>query len=192
MQTNPMSLSCPAQRDQSPCWTQNEQGQWVRKTLDQPLHAPDYRIDCYRPRIEGQFARIERWTEIATGEVHWRTLTRDNLTTLYGRDNASRIFDPASPDPEHPTRIYSWLICASYDDKGNAIVYQYAQEDAGNVEPAQANERNRVRTANRYLKRISMAIAPQSRQQDPGDGSGSTSRRNLDVRWSSTTMRATT
>ena len=34
-----------------------------------------------------------------------------------------------SPDPADPTRIFSWLICESYDDKGNAIVYEYAAEN---------------------------------------------------------------
>lgn len=116
--------------------------------------APGYIIHRYRPRIEGLFARIERWTNIATGEIHWRSITRDNVTTLYGKDNNSRIFDPADPIPAHPTRVFSWLICESYDDKGNAIVYEYAEENDDNVDRGQANERNRVRTANRYLKRI--------------------------------------
>ena len=116
--------------------------------------APGYVIHRYRPRIEGLFARIERWTKVATGEIHWRSITRDNVTTLYGKDNNSRIFDPADPSPANPTRVFSWLICESYDDKGNAIVYEYAAENDDNVDRGQANERNRVRTANRYLKRI--------------------------------------
>jgi hypothetical protein len=116
--------------------------------------APGFVIHRYRPRIEGLFARIERWTRIATGDSHWRSITRDNVTTLYGKDNNSRIFDPDDPSPANPTRIFSWLICESYDDKGNAIVYEYAAENDEKVDHGQANERNRVRTANRYLKRI--------------------------------------
>lgn len=116
--------------------------------------APGYLIHRYRPRIEGLFARIERWTKVATGEIYWRSITRDNVTTLYGKDNNSRIVDPADPSPANPTRVFSWLICESYDDKGNAIVYEYAAENDDNVDRGQANERNRVRTANRYLKRI--------------------------------------
>jgi hypothetical protein len=116
--------------------------------------APGYVIHRYRPRIEGLFARIERWTNSTTGEIHWRSITRDNATTLYGKDNNSRIFDPADSVPAHPTRVFSWLICASYNDKGNAIVYEYAEENDDNIDRAQANERNRVRTGNRYLKRI--------------------------------------
>jgi RHS repeat-associated protein len=115
---------------------------------------PGYLIHRYRPRIEGLFARIERWTHRESGEIHWRSITRDNVTTLYGRTNNSRVFDQADPAPEHPTRIFTWLICQGYDDKGNAIVYEYAAENDANVDLSQANERNRVRTANRYLKRI--------------------------------------
>ncbi|MEJ7870920.1 MAG: SpvB/TcaC N-terminal domain-containing protein, partial [Rubrobacteraceae bacterium] len=109
----------------------------------------DYRVRRYRPRIEGLFARIERWTDQATGEIHWRSISRDNITTLYGKTAKSRITDPSDPG-----RVFTWLICESYDDKGNAIVYEYAAENDENVDRAQANERNRVRTANRYLKRV--------------------------------------
>jgi RHS repeat-associated protein len=122
--------------------------------VEDDVSAPGFLIHRYRPRVEGLFARIERWTDRATGEIHWRSITRDNVTTLYGQDNDSRIFDPSDSDPTHPTRVFTWLICASYDDKGNAIVYEYAAEDAAGVDRALANERNRTCTANRYLKRV--------------------------------------
>ena len=64
-------------------------------------------------------------------------------------DKKSRIVDPSDD-----SRIFSWLICESYDDKGNAIVYEYVAENSENVDLSQINERNRLRTANRYLKRI--------------------------------------
>jgi RHS repeat-associated protein len=118
------------------------------------VSAPGFTIHRYRPRIEGLFARIERWTNRTTREIHWRSITRENVTTVYGHDNNSRIFDPEGPDPAHPTRIFTWLICTSYDDKGNAIVYEYAAEDDAGVDRTLANERNRMRTANRYLKRV--------------------------------------
>ena len=73
----------------------------------------------------------------------------------YGQDNTSRIFDPA--DATHPQRIFTWLICTSYDDKGNVVIYEYKAENTDTVDQAQANERNRTpasRSANRYLKRI--------------------------------------
>jgi RHS repeat-associated protein len=138
------------QRDSDGFWVRDQEGRLV-------IHEDErdgYRVRRYRPRIEGLFARIERWQHKQTGETHWRSITRDNVTTLYGKDNNSRIFDPADPDPEHPIRIFSWLICESYDDKGNVIIYEYQEESSKDVTLSAANERNRTRSANRYLKRI--------------------------------------
>jgi hypothetical protein len=54
--------------------------------------------------------------------VHWRSISRDNILTLYGKDENSRIADP-------PTRrIFTWLICETRDDKGNAVLYEYKPE----------------------------------------------------------------
>jgi RHS repeat-associated protein len=130
-------------------------GRWQREVLPpRTVNGEDYRIQRYRPRIEGLFARIERWTSLQTGESHWRSITRDNVTTLYGKDDNSKVFAPAADDPQHSKRVFSWLICQSYDDKGNAVVYEYAAENDQNVDRTQANERNRARTSSRYLKRI--------------------------------------
>ena len=121
------------------------------------IDPPGYEVRRYRPRIEGLFARIERWTAAGTGETHWRSISRDNVTTLYGLDNDSRLIDPADPDPAYPTRIFSWLISQSYDDKGNAIVYDYRAEDSAGIDGSLAHERNRdaiARSAQRYLKAI--------------------------------------
>jgi RHS repeat-associated protein len=120
-----------------------------------PTTAPGYVIERYRPRIEGLFARIERWTRLTDGDVHWRSLSKDNILTLYGKDANSRIAKPGEP-----TRIFSWRICETRDDKGNATVYEYKGEDAAGVDQTLARERNRgeadspERKVNRYLKRI--------------------------------------
>jgi RHS repeat-associated protein len=132
--------------------------QWQRQPDTRTLNGVTYRIQPYRPRIEGLFSRIERWTDMQTGEIHWRSLSKDNVTSLYGQDNSSRIFDPAeTAESGPPQRIFSWFITASYDDRGNALVYEYKAENSQNVDVTQANERNRTtlsRSANRYLKRI--------------------------------------
>jgi RHS repeat-associated protein len=107
-----------------------------------------FQVKRYRPRVEGMFARIERWTRLG-GDTHWRTLSKDNILCVYGWDLTSRI-----ADPHDTSRIFSWLICQSYDDKGNAIFFEYAAEDNANVDDSMANERQRSRTANRYIKRI--------------------------------------
>ena len=108
-----------------------------------------YTIRRYRPRIEGLFARVERWTHQINGDVHWRSISKDNILTVYGRNEESRIFDPVETN-----RIFCWLICESYDDKGNAIIYEYKAENDEKIDWSLANESNRLRTANRYLKRI--------------------------------------
>ena len=128
--------------------------EWKREDLPPRIvDGRSYRVECYRPRIEGLFARIERWTNLSNStDVCWRSISRDNITTWYGRTENSRIFNP--DDHSH---IFSWLICESYDDKGNAVVYEYVPEDSRCVDASQANEANRTeasRSANRYLKRI--------------------------------------
>jgi hypothetical protein len=114
-----------------------------------------FTIDRYRPRIEGPFSRIERWTRQSDGDVHWRSISRDNILTRYGQDANSRICDPT----DH-SRLFRWLICETRDDKGNAVLYEYKAEDGAGADLSSAHERNRGgrndprRTANRYLKRI--------------------------------------
>jgi hypothetical protein len=112
-----------------------------------------YRVDRYRPRVEGLFALIERWSDLhQSDDVFWRTISRDNITTWYGRDSDSRI-----ADPDDPSRIFQWLICQTHDDKGNVSIYQYVQDNGFGVDAStvwEANRRASARQANRYLKRI--------------------------------------
>ena len=147
--------------DLVPALIQQADGQWVPDLIpSRDVNGATYRIQRYRPRIEGLFARIERWTNTAdVTDVFWRSISKDNITTWYGRTAESRVADPIDP-----SRIFSWLLCQSYDDKGNAIVYEYKPEDSQRIfeDPqghlvALACERNRndaTRSANRYLKSI--------------------------------------
>ncbi|WP_260955700.1 SpvB/TcaC N-terminal domain-containing protein [Pseudomonas citri] len=147
--------------DLVPVLVQDANGKWLPQTLQpRTVDGKIYQIRRYRPRIEGLFARIERWINTEdTADVFWRSISRDNVTTWYGRTSESRIADPSDP-----RRIFSWLICQSHDDKGNVIVYGYKAEDSANVfdDPAsdslsKAHERNRTdqsRSAQRYLKRV--------------------------------------
>ena len=77
---------------------------------------------------------------------------RTNVTSLFGTDASSRI-----ADPQDPTRISSWLLSETYNDKGNAIFYRYKAEDSGGVDASAACERNRsagTRATQRYLKAV--------------------------------------
>jgi RHS repeat-associated protein len=129
-------------------------GNWERETIaPRKVDGKQYDIQRYRPRIEGLFARIERWTnQNDLTDTFWRSISKDNITTWYGKTVESRISDPS--DPNH---IFSWLICESYDDKGNVIAYQYAEENSDGIDLSQAHEQNRsleTRKANRYLKYV--------------------------------------
>ena len=134
-------------------YKKNPDSSWARdqhgNLIDDEEPRNGHLVKRYRPRIEGLFARIERWTRLIDGDTHWRSISKDNILTVYGSTPESRIADPANP-----SHVFSWLICQSYDDKGNAIIYEYAAENDDNVDLSQVNERNRVRSANRYLKTI--------------------------------------
>ncbi len=133
------------------------EGQWKPEPLlDRTVDGKTYSIQRYRPRIEGLFARIERWTNTTDpSDIFWRSISKDNIVSVYGKEDESCIFDP-----DNPARIYSWLICETFDDKGNAIVYNYQKENGDNVDLTKAHELNRGnlddhrRETNRYLKRI--------------------------------------
>jgi RHS repeat-associated protein len=131
---------------------------WKLEQFERIIDGSTFHIQRYRPRIEGLFSRIERWTNEETGEIHWQSISGDNITTIYGKTEESRIFDPSDKK-----RIFSWLICESYDDKGNATVYEYVSEDSSGIELIEAHEQNRTdksRSANRYLKRVKYGNLP--------------------------------
>jgi RHS repeat-associated protein len=132
--------------DLVPVLVRDEDGRWIEETIP-PREG--YAIKSYRPRAEGLFARIERWTRLDDGATHWRSISKDNILTVYGFDANSQI-----ADPRNLKNVFSWLICRSFDDKGNAIVYDYAAENDEGVDLNLANERHRERSANRYLQRI--------------------------------------
>jgi len=119
-----------------------------------------YRVLRYRPRTEGLYSRIERWTKCSDGDTHWRSISKDNVTTLYGKrekeDGGSSV-ESRIVDPSAAHRVFSWLICQSYDDKGNAVSYRYVSENSDGVDDLATHEINRPdtsRIANRYLKRV--------------------------------------
>ena len=130
--------------DLVPQLVEDGRGNWIE---DIKSDCDGYAVKAYRPRTEGLFARIERWTSLRDRRSYWRSISRDNVLTLYGIDDASRIADPLDP-----THIFTWLISRSYDDKGNAIVYDYVAENDSEVDLGSPSERHRLRVANRYIK----------------------------------------
>lgn len=123
----------------------------------------DFRVTQWRPRVDTQATRIEQWTNSHdVDDVHWRTISADNVTTIYGEDGQSRIWDhPPACAPGGRSRIFSWLRNRSYDAWGNAIEYLYQSENSMGIADANGSlpvwEQNRTpeaRARQRYLKRI--------------------------------------
>ncbi len=116
------------------------------------LHGVQYDVRLYRPRIEGTYARIERWTERVTGTSHWRTITRENVVSLFGLEESSRVANPADK-----RQVFRWHLSQVIDNRGSVTLYQYMADDGTGVDRTAAHEANRtddVRTTQRYLKRI--------------------------------------
>lgn len=113
-----------------------------------------YIIHYFKPRIEGLFARIERWTKTDSSEIKWRVISKENITTLFGWSANSRIADPNAP-----SRIFEWLPEFVYDDKGNCSRYIYRAEDAVGFDRDLIHNRNRIQNeklvySNRYLEKV--------------------------------------
>ncbi|MEU7144799.1 SpvB/TcaC N-terminal domain-containing protein [Nocardia sp. NPDC046473] len=108
-----------------------------------------FEVIAYRPRAEGLYARVERWCDRNSGDTHWRMTSKSNVTSVFGRDAAARIADPADP-----SRVFRWLLEETADDRGNLVRYEYKPEDRAGVDLAAPCERNRSTGANRYLKRV--------------------------------------
>lgn len=139
-------------QDETRKWLQDSQGHFIP---EEEL-IENHRVLRFRPRIESLFARIEQWIPINNpANVHWRSITKDNILNIYGLNENSRV-----ADPEDSSRIFSWFICETRDDKGNAILYNYKGENGDNVDLTKAHEQHRGlpedvrRTANRYIKSI--------------------------------------
>lgn len=126
---------------------------WQAVVTQRTLHGRRCTVRSYRPRVEGLFAVVERWSpDDDAGDAFWRSISKDNVTSWFGLDATSRVADPADP-----ARIYSWLVCEMHDDKGNLVDFSYKTEDSAGIAPSLLNERNRNplgRSAGRYPGRI--------------------------------------
>ncbi|HUT72080.1 MAG TPA: SpvB/TcaC N-terminal domain-containing protein [Desulfatiglandales bacterium] len=146
--------------DLVPALEEDKHGDWARVIKDivreDGGNNVDYTVYRYRPRIEGLFARIERWQNKATGDVHWRSISKDNVTSIYGKSPGSRIVAP-----DDSSRVFKWLLEETYDDKGNVMIYEYKQENQENVDRSLPQEKNTIANnkscTNKYLKRIKYA-----------------------------------
>jgi RHS repeat-associated protein len=111
-------------------------GEWVRSVIKRAVGGVNYSIAYYIPRIESSFSSIERWTDEATGQTHWRVLSADNMCSYFGLTAGSRVSDPGDPG-----RVFEWLLCQAQDDKGNIALLNYKTEDGAGI-PSLLSEKN--------------------------------------------------
>ena len=139
-------------------------------TLEDPVQRTPYTVYRYRPRTEGLYARIERWQHTTTNEIHWRAITRDNVTSIYGGTAASQV-----ADPENDQRVYQWLLQETFDATGNHVLYEYAKDDPqlySHDNPAtglpEIYEQNRIATQ-LYIRRVYYGNFPDLLLDDQGN-----------------------
>lgn len=138
--------------------TGSGEARWVPQD---PIVRGDFSVFFYRPRTEGLFARIERWVHATTGDTHWRAITKDNVTSVFGATPATRLADPADE-----RRVAQWLLQETFDALGNHSLFEYAADDPGlyGADPdarlPDIYEQHRVATQ-RYPRRIYYGNLPE-------------------------------
>ena len=121
--------------------------------LDDPNDS-NLRIHRYVPRVEGLFARIERLEHKDSGLSHWRTISKDNRTSIYGESSlALSSLTPANiADPSDTDKVFQWFLEKTYDEKGNYILYEYKKEDGEGVSSENSFEKNRLSGSDAFNK----------------------------------------
>ena len=129
----------------------------------------NFSIKRYMPRTEGLFAQIERWHNTVSGDVHWQTISKENVVSVYGRDTSARI-----AHPNDTQKVFSWYLQETYDAKGNLMRYTYLKENKDNV-PSEVYESHRLNGNkafnNLYLDKV---LYGNTVMYDPGNTSYST------------------
>jgi RHS repeat-associated protein len=122
---------------------------WVLYKKTKTENGKQFTVTRYRPRIEGLFARIEQWMDNASGEIFWKTITKDNMHSYFGLTVESRVVHPTEGK-----KVFEWMLCKTHDDKGNICLYNYKKEDFTSI-PDKANEKNRLNQCTQlYLKEV--------------------------------------
>jgi RHS repeat-associated protein len=128
--------------------------------------AGTHQVIVYRPRVQSEFSRIERWVSKTDASVHWRVTSRDNVTSFFGETPEARV-----SDPKNERKVFRWLLERQVDDRGNEIHYVYKQENLDDVNVAALPEKQRLiqqsEQPQRYLKRVLYG----NRVTDPEDES---------------------
>jgi len=107
-----------------------------------PRDEGDFRVTTYRPRVEGLFARIERWARArgasvpGSSDVFWKLTTKDNVTSYFGRTPQATL-----SHPRLASQVSEWHVELTCDPKGEYVRYEYKHED-GAAAPNEIFQRN--------------------------------------------------
>jgi hypothetical protein len=117
--------------------------------LDERL-CQGFTVRNYVPRVNHRFERIERWSRNSDSkDVHWRVLTPNNETFIFGHSDESRTCFQG--------RIFEWHLSEAYDGLGGARLVEWKAEDGKGVDRQLPHEQHRTdaeRAACRLIKRI--------------------------------------
>jgi RHS repeat-associated protein len=123
----------------------------TRGSVPRSLFGVPYKVSRYCPRVEGAYTWLERWQPVNAGRTFWRSISRDNVTGLFGYDPGSVVADPGNP-----AHIFAWHLSRKWDSRGNVVLFDYKLEDGVGV-TSSAHEMNRTpqsRDAQSYLSSV--------------------------------------
>lgn len=123
-------------------------GGWVPDSRQASEDGETYLVTLYRTRVETSHTRIEQWLRLSDGDMHWRSVSTENATYVFGQSDAARIFDPANP-----AHVAEWLCESLLTDLGDKTLYSYKADNADNI-PDLPSSAGRSNIAQKYLSEI--------------------------------------
>lgn len=129
-------------------WDETE-GKWVR-TQETTI---DHVIYSYRPRVEGGYAKIQRWHDPDTGISFWKVFGSNGIISTYGESSSAR-----EADPEDDTRVFKWLLEEMVDQKGNIIAFTYKSEDQEGITTDSSAEIRRLAHVGDFPKKYLKSV----------------------------------
>ncbi|HCU0429606.1 TPA: virulence protein [Serratia marcescens] len=121
----------------------------LRDTLLGVTLGEQYQVIVMQPCIVSDFSRFEYWQSPSVScNDFWVLYAPDGQMHLLGYDKKARI-----TDPDNPSHVARWLLCASVNAVGEQIWYEWQSEDDMGCEIAEL-QAHQGATAQRYLQAV--------------------------------------
>ena len=147
------SLGIPKYKDKDTYLLNGEE--LVKNTSVHPKHEGNYVVTEYLQRVEGTYSLIKHCIASDKSSSYWEVTTTKNHTSIFGKTQASQIFNPKKPQ-----QIFEWLLSESHDAHGNHSQYVYKAENRENVTDTIETQGRSFN--NKYLERIKYGNYPKS------------------------------